>query len=406
MADHKNDAPQGISTGINTGKGINTRLAHMGHNPHDFHGFVNPPIYRGSTVLFPDAETMVSRKQAYTYGTHGTPTHTALENAINELEGSSGTVLVPSGLAAVTLPLLAYAEAGTHMLLTDSIYHPTRRFADMMLKKMGVDVEYYAPTIGADIERLMRPNTRVVFTEAPASNTFEMQDISAIADVARAHNAVTMMDNTYATPLFFKPLDHGVDISIHAATKYPAGHADILLGTVSANDKAWGRIHDAHVNLGVCAHPEDVYLVLRGLRTMGIRLQRHEVSTLDVSSWLLGQKGVRDVLNPALPHDPGHALFKRGFCGSTSVFSIVLEGTGDDKRDTAKAHAFLNALKLFGLGYSWGGYESLAVHVWLGDRTVSRRDYGGPVIRLQIGLEDTIDLKEELSRSLAAANAV
>ena len=387
-------------------KGINTRLAHMGHNPHDFHGFVNPPIYRGSTILFPDAQTMATRDQKYTYGTLGTPTHTALENAVNELESSAGTVLVPSGLAAVTLPLLAYAEAGTHMLFTDAIYFPARRFADTMLTKMGVEVEYYEPTIGADIERLMRPNTRVVWTEAPASNTFEMQDISAIAAVAKAHGAVTMMDNTYATPLFFKPLDHGVDISIHAATKYPAGHADILLGMISANENAWGRIHAAYVDLGICAHPEDVYLVLRGMRTMGIRLQRHEVSTLDVSSWLQGQKGVRTVLNPALPGDPGHTLFKRDFCGSTSVFSIVLDGTGDENKDKAKAHAFLNTLKLFGLGYSWGGYESLAVHVWLGDRTVSRRDYGGPVIRLQIGLEDTVDLKEELERALAAADAV
>ena len=387
-------------------KGINTRLAHMGHNPRDFHGFVNPPIYRGSTILFPNAETMASRNQQYTYGTLGTPTHTALENAINELEGSVGTVLVPSGLAAVTLPLLAYAETGTHMLFTDAIYFPARRFADTMLRKMGVEVEYYDPTIGADIKRLMRPNTRVVWTEAPASNTFEMQDIPAIAAVATAHGAVTMMDNTYATPLFFKPLDHGVDISIHAATKYPAGHADILLGTISANENTWERVHSAYVDLGVCAHPEDVYLVLRGLRTMGIRLQRHEISTLDVSGWLQGQKGVRTVLNPALHDDPGHVLFKRDFCGSTSVFSIVLDGTGDDKKDTAKAHTFLNALKLFGLGYSWGGYESLAVHVWLGDRTVSRRDYGGPVIRLQIGLEDTVDLKEELSRALSAANAI
>ena len=180
----------------------------------------------------------------------------------------------------------------------------------------------------------------------------------------------------------------------------------ILLGTISANNRAWERVHGAYVDLGVCAHPEDVYLVLRGLRTMGIRLQRHEISTLDVSAWLKGQKGVHAVLNPALADDAGHALFKRDFCGSTSVFSIVLQGTGDGNRDKAKAHAFLNALKLFGLGYSWGGYESLAVHVFLGDRTVSRRDYGGPVIRLQIGMEDTVDLKEDLARALAAASAV
>ncbi|NJR13141.1 MAG: cystathionine beta-lyase [Phyllobacteriaceae bacterium] len=390
-----------------TGKpqGINTRLAHMGWNPRDYFGFVNPPITRGSTILFPDAATMESRDQPYTYGTRGTPTHTALENAVNELEGSAGTILLPSGLAAVTIPLLAYAEAGSHMLITDAIYNPTRRMADTMLRRMGVEVEYYDPLIGADIARLMRPNTRVVFTEAPASNTFEMQDVPAIAEVARAHGAVTMMDNTYATPLFFKPLDHGVDISIHAATKYPAGHADILFGMVSANARAWERIHDTHISLGCPAHPEDVFLVLRGLRTMALRLERHQASTLAVSSWLLEQPGIRAVLNPALPHDPGHSLFTRDFSGSTSVFSVVLDGTGDAKRDKAKAHAFLDGLRIFGLGYSWGGYESLAVHVWLGDRTISRRDYGGPVIRLQIGIEDVADLQDDLAQALAAANA-
>jgi cysteine-S-conjugate beta-lyase len=384
-------------------KGINTRLAHLGWNPRDFHGFVNPPIARGSTILFPDAGTMERRNQPYTYGTRGTPTHTALENAVNELEGSAGTILLPSGLASVTIPLLAFAEAGGHVLITDAIYNPTRRMADSLLKRFGMEIEYYDPLIGAGIERLMRPNTKIVFTESPASNTFEMQDVPAIAEVARAHGAVTMMDNTYATPLFFKPLDHGVDISIHAATKYPAGHADILMGFVSANARTWERLHETHITLGCPAHPEDAYLVLRGLRTMGVRLQRHQESTLAISSWLRGQMGVRAVLNPALPGDPGHDLFKRDFCGSTSVFSIVLDGTGDAKRDKAKAHAFLDALKIFGLGYSWGGYESLAVHVWLGDRIVSRKDYGGPVIRLQIGLEDVADLQEDLARGLDAA---
>lgn len=395
MTDHKKNA-----------RGINTRLAHIGHDPRSFHGFVNPPIARGSTVLFPDAATMETRNQAYTYGTRGTPTHTALETAVNELEGAAGTILLPSGLAAVTIPLIAFAEAGGHILITDAIYNPTRRMADTLLARMGMEVEYYDPLIGAGIERLMRPNTKVVFTEAPASNTFEMQDIPAIAKVARAHGAVTMMDNTYATPLFFKPLDHGVDISIHAATKYPGGHADILFGMVSANKRCWQRLHDTQITMGCCAHPEDVFLILRGLRTMGVRLERHQQSTLAVSKWLQGQKGVRTVLNPALPGDPGHALFTRDFCGSTSVFSIVLDGTGDAARDKAKAHAFLDALQIFGLGYSWGGYESLAVHVWLGDRTVSRKDYGGPVIRLQIGMEDVADLQEDLARGLAAAAAI
>lgn len=377
--------------------GINTRLAHSGNDPRDFFGFVNPPVVHASTVLYPDAATMNSRSQKYTYGTHGTPTSDALAAAIDELEGSAGTILVPSGLAAVTVPLLAFASAGDHILVVDSIYRPTRHFCDTMLKRMGVDVEYYEPRIGAGIKALFRPNTRIVFTESPASNTFEMQDIPAIAKVARAAGAVVMMDNTWATPLYFKPLDHGVDISIHAATKYPAGHSDVLLGTVSANEACWPRLREAFDALGCCAAPDDVYQVLRGLRTMGVRLAHHSKSALEIARWLEGQPGVARVLHPALPSHPDHALWKRDFSGSSGVFSIVLAGGGQKQ-----AHAFLDALKIFGLGYSWGGFESLAVPVFLGDRTVSTR-YEGPLIRLQIGLEDVADIKADLTAGLAAA---
>ncbi len=381
-------------------KGINTRLAHAGHDPRDYFGFVNPPVVHASTVLFPDAGTMAGRAQKYTYGTRGTPTTDALEAAINDLEGSAGTICVPSGLAAVTIPLLAYLSAGDHILITDSVYRPTRHFADTMLKRMGVIVEYYDPHAGAGIAGLMRANTRVVFTESPASNTFEMQDIAAIAAAAHAGGAIVMMDNTWATPLFFKPLDHGVDVSIHAATKYPAGHSDVLYGTVSANAKHWPALREAFVTLGCCASPDDTYLVLRGLRTMGVRLERHQENALAVAEWLQGQPGVARVLHPALPSDPGHGLWKRDFCGASGIFSAVLKGGG--KRE---AHAFLDALKIFGLGYSWGGYESLAVHVDLSDRTIAKGPYEGPVIRLQIGLEDPVDLIEDLTRGLAAAGA-
>ncbi|MFP1633093.1 cystathionine beta-lyase [Zhengella sp. ZM62] len=381
-------------------RGINTRLAHSGHDPRAFHGFVQPPVVHASTVLFPDAGTMASRNQRYTYGTRGTPTSDALAEAVDALEGSAGTVCVPSGLAAVTVPLLAFLSAGDHLLIVDSVYNPTRRFADTMLARLGVEVEYYPPELGADIETLMRANTRVVWTESPGSNTFEMQDIPAICAVAHAHGAIVMMDNTWATPLFFKPLDHGVDISVHAATKYPGGHSDVLLGTVSANEACWERLHEGFLTLGACAGPDDVYLVQRGLKTMGIRLQRHGESALALAEWLEGQPGVKQVLHPALPSFPGHDLWKRDFCGASGLFSIVLDGGG-----TQKAHAFLDALEVFGLGYSWGGHESLAVHVYLGDRTVSRSDYGGPLIRLQIGLEDVADLKADLSAALEAANA-
>jgi cystathionine beta-lyase len=378
--------------------GVDTRLAHGGNDPRDFHGFVNPPVVHASTVLYPNAGAMASRAQKYTYGTRGTPTTDALASAIDALEGSAGTIVVPSGLAAVTIPLLAFAAAGDHVLIVDSVYHPTRHFADTMLTRLGVEIEYYDPRIGAGIAALMKPNTRIVFTESPASNTFELQDIPAIAKAARARGAVVMMDNTWATPLYFKPLDHGVDISIHAATKYPAGHSDILLGTVSANETHWKQLHEGFVTLGCCSGPDDVYQVLRGLRTMGVRLEHHRKSALDIAGWLEGQPGVAQVLHPALPSHPDHALWKRDFSGSSGVFSIVLAGGGQKEQ-----HAFLDALKLFGLGYSWGGYESLAVPVFLGDRTVAKGPYAGPLIRLQIGLETVEDLKADILEGLKAA---
>lgn len=379
-------------------KGINTRLAHAGYNPRGFHGFVNPPVVHASTVLFPDAATMASRNQTYTYGTRGTPTTDALAKAVDELEGSAGTVIVPSGLAAVCVPLLAFLSAGDHALIVDSVYHPTRHFADTMLKRLGIEVTYYDPHAGAAVAKQMRSNTKVVFTESPGSNTFEIQDIPAIAKAAHAGGAVVMMDNTWATPLYFKALDFGVDVTIHAATKYPAGHSDVLLGTVSANEKCWERLHDTFLTLGCCSAPDDVYQVLRGLRTMGVRLRHHEQSALEIARWLEIQSGVARVLHPALESHPDHAIWKRDFSGASGIFSIVLQGGG-----TKEAHAFLDALEIFGLGYSWGGYESLAVHVFLGDRTVARADYEGPVMRLQIGLEDVEDLKADLERALTAA---
>lgn len=380
--------------------GINTRLAHSGNNPHDYFGFVNPPVVHASTVLFRDAASMAARSQKYTYGTRGTPTTDALAQAIDALEGSAGTIVVPSGLAAVTVPLLAFVSAGDHLLILDSVYHPTRNFADTMLKRLGVEVEYYAPEVGAGIAALIRPNTKVVFTESPASNTFEVQDIPAIAKAAHAAGAIVMMDNTWATPLYFRPLDHGVDISIHAATKYPAGHSDVLLGTVSANENHWKQLYESFCTLGCCAGPDDVYQVLRGLRTMGVRLEHHQRSALTIASWLEGQKGVARVLHPALPSHPDHGLWKRDFSGSSGIFSIVLAGGGQKQQ-----HAFLDALQIFGLGYSWGGYESLAVPVWLGDRVVAKGPYDGPLIRLQIGLEDVEDLKTDILRGLTASAA-
>lgn len=377
--------------------GINTRLAHDGYEPRDYHGFVNPPVVRASTVLFPDAQTMATGGQEYTYGTRGTPTSKALCDAINALEGSAGTVCVPSGLAAVTIPLLAFLSSGDHALLVDSIYNPTRHFADTVLKRMGVEVEYYDPEIGAGIEKLMRANTKVVFTESPGSNTFEVQDIPAIAEAAHKAGAIVMMDNTWATAVYFKALDFGVDVSIHASTKYPAGHSDILFGTISANEKCWPQLLETHGTMGLCAAPDDAYQILRGMRTMGIRLEHHRKSALEIARWLENHPAVAQVLHPALESHPGHAIWKRDFSGSSGVFSFALKEGG-----RKEAHAFLDALTLFGLGYSWGGYQSLALEVYMSDRTIAKGKYSGPVIRLQIGLEDTDDLITDLERGFAA----
>ncbi len=387
--------------------GINTRLGHLGHDPHAFHGFVNPPVVHASTVLFPSAEEMRAppeRQQKYTYGTHGTPTTDALCEAIDALEGSAGTVLVPSGLTAVTLPFLAYLSAGDHALIVDSVYFPTRRFCATMLKRLGVDVDYFDPGIGAEIETLIKPNTRLIHLEAPGSNTFEMQDVPAIVTVAHRHDCIVTIDNTWATPLYFRPLDFGVDVSIHAATKYPSGHSDVLMGTVSANAKHWPALTAAYTNLGLCVGPDDAYQILRGLRTMAIRLEHHQRSALHVAKWLEGRSDVASVLHPALPSFPGHALWKRDFKGASGVFSFVLN-VDDATQFEEKAAAFLNALKLFGLGYSWGGYESLAVPVQLGDRRVCKQPKEGPVIRLQIGLEDVEDIIADLERGFAAVAA-
>ncbi|PYE27117.1 cystathionine beta-lyase [Rhizobium sp. PP-CC-3A-592] len=389
--------------------GVNTRLAHTGNVPSDYHGFVNPPIVRASTVLFPDARTMETRAQKYTYGTRGTPTTDALCEAIDALEGSAGTILVPSGLAAVTVPFLAFLSSGDHALIVDSVYFPTRNFCNTMLTRMGVTVEYYDPAIGAGIEALIRPNTRLVHTEAPGSNTFEMQDISAISGVAHRHGCVVTMDNTWATPLYFKPLDHGVDISIHAATKYPSGHSDILMGTVSANAKHWEQLHEATITLGICGSPDDSYQILRGLRTMGVRLERHQESALNLARWLEQHEDVARVLHPGLPSFPGHDIWKRDFTGASGIFSFVLKVSEQGKAGAqvkARAHAFLDALSIFGLGYSWGGYESLALVVGLSDRTICKQPAEGPVIRLQIGLEDVPDLRRDLEAGFAAAAAV
>ncbi|WP_062014431.1 cystathionine beta-lyase [Aureimonas sp. AU4] len=379
-----------------------TRLLHAGHEPREFHGFVNPAVFRGSTILFPSAAAMRSRDQRYTYGLRGTPTLESLERAIDEMEGSAGTILVPSGLAAVSVPLLAFLRSGDHCLVIDSIYGPTRHFCDSMLKRLGVETEYVDPRSGPEgLRAQMRDNTRVVFLEAPGSNTFEMIDVAAFCAVAHERGAVTMMDNTWATPLFFRPLDHGVDLSIHALTKYPGGHSDILMGSVSATADYIRPLREAQMELGINVSPDDAYLVYRGLKTMPVRLKAHQSAALHLAQWLETRPEIARVLHPALPSFEGHELWKRQFGGASGLFSVVLAGGG-----TRAADAFLDALRIFGLGYSWGGFESLALESHLNDRRHAHAPTEGSVIRLQIGLEDPEDLRRDLEAGLEAAGSI
>lgn len=374
-----------------------TRLAHVGRDPKRFHGFVNPPIYRGSTVLFPSVASLEADDQEFSYGRLGTPTVKALAQAIAELEGGHATVLTPSGLTAVAATLIALASAGDHILVSDSVYRPTRRFCDHVLKRLGVETTYYDPLLGAGIASLIRANTTVVFAESPGSQTFEVQDIPAMAEAAHAGGAQLVLDNTWATPLYFKPFTHGVDVSIQAATKYIVGHADAMLGAITASEAAWPAIARAHDELGLCPGPEDVYLALRGLRSLGVRLERHQASGLELARWLQVRPEVARVIHPALPGDRGHALWARDFTGASGLFSIVLKPAS--KQAVA---AMLDGLTLFGMGYSWGGFESLIIPFNPSAyRSATKWKDKGPALRLHVGLEDIDDLKADLDSGFA-----
>jgi cysteine-S-conjugate beta-lyase len=375
-----------------------TALTRIGRRSAAYHGFVNMPVYRGSTVLFPDAETLESRQVEYTYGRPSNPTTRELEIALAQLEGGVRTFLTPSGLSAISTTLLAFAEAGGHMLIVDSAYFPTRRFADRVLKRMGVEVEYYDPLIGAGIAHLIRPGTKLVLTESPGSQTFEVQDIPAICKAARGAGVPVAIDNTWGTPLYFPAFEHGVNISIQSCTKYIVGHADALLGAISCDEPAAAAVAAAHEALGLCANGEDCFLALRGLRTLGIRMEHHWQSGLEMAGWLKARPEVARVLHPALPGDPGYELWKRDFKGAAGLFSIILKPYSKEA-----VQRMLNALQIFGMGYSWGGFESLIVpfdarHA----RTATAWKPEGPALRLHIGLEDVEDLKRDLGHGFAA----
>ncbi|HYY39196.1 MAG TPA: cystathionine beta-lyase [Xanthobacteraceae bacterium] len=380
-----------------------TRLVVGGRDASAQHGFVNPPVHHASTVLYPSAEDFLARRSRYLYGRRGTPTSEALEDALRELEGPdcAGVALLPSGLAAISTALFAVLDAGDHLLVTDSAYQPTRRFCDGVLRRKGVETTYYDPLTGSGIAALMKSNTRAVFVEAPGSLSFEVQDVPAIAAAAHANGAVVLMDNTWATPLYFHAFDKGVDLSIQAATKYIGGHSDVMLGTVSANQATWERLRETVHALGLCVGPDDIYLGLRGLRTMGVRLAQHHQAGLKVARWLAARPEIARVLHPALESCPGHAVWRRDFSGASGLFSIVFKPVAQ-----SAVNAFLDELRLFGIGASWGGFESLAIPFdCTSIRTATKWLPGGPTVRLHIGLEDVEDLIADLERGFAALAA-
>lgn len=368
-----------------------TLVAHAGRMSTEHHGAVNTPVYRASTILAPTLEALETRSQLYTYGRKGTPTSRSLEDALTALEGGARTVLCPSGANAVALAIMAVCGAGDHILVADSCYGPTREACDTVMKRFGVETTYYDPLIGGGIAGLIRPNTTAVYCESPGSLTFEVQDIPAIAQAAHARGASVLLDNTWATPLFFAPFAHGVDLSIQAATKYVGGHSDIMMGYVCANDAHAERLTATYHSLGLYASGDDCYLALRGLRTLPLRLQRHQETGLKLARWLAARPEVGCVLHPGLETDPGHALWLRDFTGACGLFGFTLKTV--PHRAVA---AFMDGLKLFGMGFSWGGFESLIVTSHA-TRTACPRQSGEPLLRIHAGLEDADDLIADLA---------
>jgi cystathionine beta-lyase len=382
---------------------VETMLVTAGRDTVAQKGFVNPAVVHGSTVLYPTAADLRADRGEFQYGRDGTPTTKALQEALMALEGPAcaGVGLTPSGLAAISTALLSVLKSGDHLLVCDNAYRPTRLFCNGMLARYGIEVTYFDPMIGTGIESLIRPNTRAVMVEAPGSQSFEMPDVPAIAAVARKHGALVIDDNTWATPLYHRSLEQGVDISIQAATKYIGGHSDIMFGTISANAAAWPLVAEGIKLLGVCAGPDDVFLALRGLRTMAVRLAHHQASGLEIARWLAARPEVLAVLHPGLESHPGHAIWKRDFTGASGLFSVVLKPASQKKVD-----ALLDTVQLFGMGFSWGGFESLVIPFDCATyRSATTWQPGGPALRLHIGLESVDDLKADLACGFDAFNA-
>jgi cystathionine beta-lyase len=385
-----------------TGKKADTELVHGGRRAEWRGRIVNPPVHRASTILFDSVEEMRAATPGLGkpyYGLHGTPTQWALAEALTELEpGAAGTFLYSSGLAALTAAIMTVVAAGDELLVLDSVYGPTRRFCDGLLRRYGVATRYYDPMIGGGIAELIGERTRAILLESPGSQTMEVQDVPAICAVAKERGIATLLDNTWATPLFFQAIEAGVDLSILAGTKYVGGHADVMLGSVTANADWYPKLERTSWDLGHGVSPDDAWLGARGLRTMAVRLRRHEANALKVAHWLKERPEVGTVLHPALPDCPGHEFWVRDFRGSSGLFSFVLRGADDAMRSR-----FIDSLELFGIGYSWGGYESLAVPADPAPiRSATSWQADGPLVRLHIGLEDPDDLILDLARAFDA----
>jgi cystathionine beta-lyase len=389
---------------LNTTYSTDTVLVHEGRAHNQLGAPVNPPVYRQSTLLFNSLEALKTASGTpNAYGRGGSPTTRALENALARLEGAHRAMLTPSGLSAITTSLLAVLGPGDHLLMTDSVYDPTRAFCAETLARLGIETTYYNPSIGSDIATLMRPNTRAVFVESPGSLTFEVQDIPAISRIAHRHGAIVLMDNTWATPLHFRSFEHGVDVSIHAATKYISGHSDLLMGVILTTEALFPKINRFYRQFGMTVSGDDAYLALRGLRTLSLRLERHQRNAHALTEWFAQQPEVAQILYPARPDSPGHALWKRDFTGASGLFGVVLNPQSDEAM-----RAMLDGMTCFGMGYSWGGFESLILRSNpASSRTATQWPWEGPLLRIHAGLEhpdDMIaDLEAAFSRLRAAA---
>jgi len=384
-----------------------TQFVNAGRKSKWTRGVVNPPVERASTVVFNSVKEMkhatVNRgEQVLFYGRRGTSTSFAFQDAMTELEGGAGCAIYPSGTAAITNAILSFVKTGDHILMVDTAYEPTRGFCDKILKNIGVETTYYDPLIGKDIKKLIKANTRIIFLESPGSITMEVQDVPGIAEIAHQHNCIVMLDNTWAAGINFDPFKHGVDISVQAATKYIVGHSDVMLGTATATDEYWPQLRENSYLMGQCTSPDDLYLAMRGIRTLGIRLKQHQESAMKVANWLQTREEVDVILHPAFESCPGHELFKRDFEGSNGLFSFVL-----NRGDQNSLNALLDGMEHFKMGYSWGGFESLILgNTNVGNlRTATEWNYQYPLIRLHVGLEDVDDLIADLEEGFARLNA-